>query len=196
MTVINTDPAARDDEPIFTLLGRDPCAPGAITQWAHLRRNRAFRLLYAGSAELQDELRKCAEAEAIAFSMEAYRTGVDETPSTESQPYSGDSVEQRNHNQQIADCVVSLREAAFHTNNALERLAALGIDSLAIHRANDKPGIPVFGLADALDTIHDADKAIAPKRTGTLPYPSRWPAVSRAIGDDRRTVCLELGDFV
>lgn len=118
---------ARDDEPIFTLLGRDECAPGAITEWARLRRMKALRHFEPGSPEHVEELHQCAET------------------------------------------VEHLRNAAYHVNESLEMLAKLGIDALAIHRANDKPGLPVFDLADALAAIREADEAVAPKRRGTQP---------------------------
>lgn len=60
--------AAKPDEPIFILLGRDPQAPGVIRDWV-IRRQRM--------GESGDKL---MEALSCASDMEAYRMGLDNTP--------------------------------------------------------------------------------------------------------------------
>lgn len=176
MIPTKTDPGPFDafdkalaDEPIFTLLGRDPASPSAITEWCRVRRNLAIKNCAARSDEMTDELRQCAEAEVIAFAMEDYRSGAEagvpqETVATNYSGAQGESHEQRARNLLVADTVAHLRAAAYHVNEACERLGELGIDSLAIHKANHKPGLPVFELCDALAAIKDADEAVAPKR--------------------------------
>ena len=68
-------------EPRFVLLGRDPAMPGAITEWARIRRMQAIRKhgnQRAGSKAsiaLKAELAQCNEAEEIALSAEEWRGG-------------------------------------------------------------------------------------------------------------------------
>lgn len=52
---------AEDDEPLFTLLARDPLAPGLVREWAHQR-------LAAGKDNAHTR-----EAFAVADKMEAWR---------------------------------------------------------------------------------------------------------------------------
>lgn len=69
---------AEDDEPMFTLLARDPQAPSLVRQWAD-RRNQAFwlRIDVTGSVPTPDQVakhvRKVDEARACADAMEAWR---------------------------------------------------------------------------------------------------------------------------
>jgi len=60
--------AALDDEPMFTLLARDPSAPHMVRQWAYERE----RAIAAGEKSLSDKA-KVAEARACAKAMEAWR---------------------------------------------------------------------------------------------------------------------------
>lgn len=74
----------------------------------------------------------------------------------------------------IAAASEALREAAYHTNNAIEHLDALGLDAKAINEMSGKTGFAVFTLSDALEQINMTADAITPKRAGVqqpLPMP-------------------------
>jgi hypothetical protein len=63
---------ALPDEPMFTLLGRDPAAPGLIRQWAQLRQCEVIGGMRPASDQaVCDEARRCADA------MEAWREAND-----------------------------------------------------------------------------------------------------------------------
>jgi hypothetical protein len=164
---------ARPDEPLFPLLGRDPAAPAAITEWCRVRRNTAIRTFAPGSEELVEELRQCADAEAVALQMQAYRTGWHEEEQERAERVAhsgvcGETPEQRERARLVADTVGHLREAAFHVNEAGERLAALGPDALAIYKASGMTGLPLLDLADVLGALREIDAAITPRR-GAVP---------------------------
>lgn len=68
------------DEPRFVLRGKDPAAPGAITEWARDRRNRAFREFNAieqpteqDRLKLKAELEQCREADDLAMQMREWQ---------------------------------------------------------------------------------------------------------------------------
>jgi hypothetical protein len=68
----------RPDEPYFLLLARDRLAPPLAQQWADDNRARALREFSEGTIdeERRDrELRKSTEAEAIGWTMQAYKAG-------------------------------------------------------------------------------------------------------------------------
>ncbi len=60
---------AAPDEPMFILLGRDPCAPVTVLFWAHLR-HVLYGLNVVGEAE------KVKEATQLAFDMGNWATGL------------------------------------------------------------------------------------------------------------------------
>lgn len=70
---------AEDDEPMFTLLARDPQASGLVRQWAA---QRDLRFWGAAEAPTPDELakhvRKVDEARACADAMDAWRLAREE----------------------------------------------------------------------------------------------------------------------
>ena len=67
--------SALPDEPIFTLLARDPTAPDVIRTWSRQRRDDIFKGPDAGafSDAQTDDLRKATEAEAVADEMTVWR---------------------------------------------------------------------------------------------------------------------------
>lgn len=152
---------ARGDEPIFTLLGRDPAAPSAITEWCRVRRNNALRDFTPGSPELVEELRQCADAEAIAFQMDDYRKGVtvaEEQVAPARVAHSGlmgETQEQRDQALALAQTVEHLRNAIYHMAEADALMDKLDFD--ASWR---------FEIAVSIGSIRAVDKHIAPKRGG------------------------------
>lgn len=73
-----------EGEPRFVLLGRDPAMPGAITEWARLRRMAAIRKYGTprsgtrSETKLKAELAQCHEAEEIALYADEWRKGHEE----------------------------------------------------------------------------------------------------------------------
>ena len=57
--------AAEDDEPMFTLLARDPMAPSLVRTWAEARRQRG---------RSQRDIDKADEAEQCAAAMERWQS--------------------------------------------------------------------------------------------------------------------------
>lgn len=158
---------AEDDEPIFTLLGRDPCAPATITEWTRLRRRAALSQFMDRSSKraqtaLQAELVQCAHAEGVAFAMESYRAGLGEAEAAKPMPtYSGNKkteteLAEAKRAADINGAVRSLREAAYHICNAKDAFAALGADPVLIAR-----------LGDMLITVNAAADDQTPHRAAT-----------------------------
>ena len=126
---------ARPDEPIFALLGRDFAAPAAITEWARIRRNRAIKL-YEGSRKSRDkellaaELKQCAEAEAVALTMEEWRKEEAAPEGNGRASYSelvktAEELAEVEHRKRRAAAIQHLSEAAYHVNEANAILAEL-----------------------------------------------------------------------
>jgi hypothetical protein len=68
----------RPGEPYFPLVGRDRLAPPLVQQWATDNRMRALREHDDGKISDEDldrELRKSTQAEAIGWAMQAYKAG-------------------------------------------------------------------------------------------------------------------------
>lgn len=59
---------ALPDEPLFTLLARDPCAPALLRLWADCRRDEITK-----GVRSEDDLRMCQEADESADEMEEWR---------------------------------------------------------------------------------------------------------------------------
>lgn len=66
--ITNCYAKAELDEPIFTLLGRDPAAPAAIERWADIRK----RMIWSGKKPRSD-MAMVQEAEDVAIAMRAWR---------------------------------------------------------------------------------------------------------------------------
>jgi alkylhydroperoxidase family enzyme len=66
---------AEPDEPMFTLIARDRCAPATVRVWATLRENRLRASdVECTPGEVMAELDQIAEARACADAMEVWRT--------------------------------------------------------------------------------------------------------------------------
>lgn len=127
---------AEPGEPLFPLLARDPCAPGAITEWCRLRRNRAIKL-WGDSKRVADkkllaaELDQCANAEEVALQFEEWHSSaapVDGARSAynEVKRTTEELAEADLRKRQDAACR-SLREAAYHLCEAKDALTALDL---------------------------------------------------------------------
>lgn len=81
---------ARPDELMFTLLERDPCAPGAILHWVDKRRILARD--EPDAEKRRERLRQCSEAEFIAFEMQDRQRGAaTSAPEPTKEYYSGNT---------------------------------------------------------------------------------------------------------
>lgn len=111
---------ARPDELIFTLLERDPCAPGTIAYWCDLRRKRATAIT-DDDARLQ-ELRQVSEAEFIGMTMLERQKGQasNEAAPLPAESYSGNERKVTKAEELLPKLRASLAEADFHIHNALE----------------------------------------------------------------------------
>lgn len=161
---------AKPEEPIFTLVGRDPHAPGTVLHWVAQARAEAMAL--DDDEKRRHGLQKCTEAELIACDMMTFRKGH---PAQSSAParktYSQAPVadpgrlDEARRRLAIAGAVQTLREAAYHAKLAQEQLAVLGID-------------PEM-LQAALDCLNGVANAHEPKRPGDVPQAE--PAAREAV---------------
>ncbi len=132
---------AAPGEPMFPLLGRDPCAPAAITEWCRLRRNLALKE-WGESANPRDkellaaELRQCANAEAVALEFNSWREDHTEAAVERAsyQPVIKSADEQamaakRHRRDHMGK---SLREAAYYLQEAKEAATALEMPAAAL----------------------------------------------------------------
>lgn len=144
-------------EPIFTLIGRDPCAPATITEWARLRRNRAIRLWGESQRRsdkvlLDAEMKQCAEAEELALEFGDYRSGAEEIegkPSTYQEVRrTKEELDQAEATKRRGEACRHLREAAYHLAEA----------RAALH------------LADAIDPggFYDTSMKLAERETNSV----------------------------
>lgn len=126
---------AKPGEPMFPLLGRDPAAPPAITEWARVRRNRAMKN-YGESSNaankelLAAELRQCANAEDIALQMGEWRTQhqIADGPARASYNDVIKSAEEQaeaDRRQRRITACQHLREAAYHLCEGKDGLVGL-----------------------------------------------------------------------
>jgi hypothetical protein len=123
-------------EPMFPLLGRDECAPAAITEWCRLRRNRAMKL-YGDSLNATDkellvaELVQCKNAEEVALEMGEWRkaesTPVADRPTYNEVIKSAEEIASADKRTRREQAVRHFREAAYHISEAHEILGALEI---------------------------------------------------------------------
>jgi len=113
---------AHEDEPIFTLLGRDPLAEPLVMDWAD-RARRAARLI-EDDKERVAELHKAREAEEVAFAMRAYRLKEPESLDAARASYNG-TAKAEGWREQLAIGVQKLRNAASAIAEAQEIFDAL-----------------------------------------------------------------------
>lgn len=126
-------------EPYFPLVGRDRLAPPLVQAWADKNRARALDEFASGliDAETRDrELRKSTQAEAIGWSMQAFKAGNEAkafiAASSSSKPtYSGHVVpEEQARRDRLqsgsVNAAAALHNAIAETNDLLELLKAEG----------------------------------------------------------------------
>lgn len=154
---------AKPDEPVFTLVARDPHAPATVLHWVDLARTSAMAI--DDHDQRRHDLQKCTEAEMIACDMITFRKGHPEqstAPARKSyaDPTAGATVsDEVKRRQAIGAAVQSLREAAYHTQVAREQLAAIGALGLG-------EGEMLGGSLDGLNFVACAHE---PKRPGYAP---------------------------
>lgn len=150
---------AKPGEPMFTLLGHDPCAPATITEWCRLRRNLALKQYGEGAAAtdkelLAAELRQCANAEEVALEFEEWRN-MKEAPSAAGGRATYNAViksaeelaEADRRTRREAACQ-HLREAAYHLGEAKAGLEQLELIGPNTERAMMEMQARVNGIAD------------------------------------------------
>lgn len=152
---------AKPDEPVFTLIARDPHAPATVVHWASLARAVAMEI--EDEEQRRHDLQKCTEAEMIACDMINYRKGHPEQSAAPARktynPAPAGVSDEVKRRQAIGAAVQSLREAAYHTQMAREQFTV--IDALG-------PGEAEM-LEATLDGINFVACAHEPKRPGYAP---------------------------
>lgn len=127
---------ALPQEPMFPILARDPCGPATITEWARLRRNRAFRLWGSSRAAdkklLDAELAQCAQAELIAEQMDDWRNKEQDEQVVERSSYNEvkkteEELREAAQRQVKEELCKHLREAAYHLCEARDGMHRLGL---------------------------------------------------------------------
>ena len=164
---------AKPDEPIFTLLGHDPDAPGAILHWVDLRRARLLAAEWRDPADLREELIQCTEAEMVAHEFRRWRTDMPATDTTTpkrgaaytGRQQSAEELSAAERSTMLAEALAHLREAAFHICEAKASFATLGLDNIT--------------LAVIEASVNEIADEHAPKRPGVQPdLPMPDPEVS------------------
>lgn len=162
----------REGEPYFLLIGRDRLAPGLVQEWADRNRARALDEFAAGLIDRDKrdhELRKSTQAEAIGWSMTAYKAGheamaaaaasVDE----EGPSYSG---HERDADTARRDRLQSARiRAASAINNAAAELNDL-LTLLENEFPEDRPLQLAKLNVSAVRSLQQISDAITPARRG------------------------------
>lgn len=159
---------ALPNEPRFVLLARDPAAPAAITEWARIRRNLAYKR-FGDSPRKRDrtvfeaELAQAAQAEEIAERMQVWRAGEGSEHDEESQAEKATYNEAKRSAEELAEArrierVKALckhwREAAYHLCEGMDGFAEMGLISDA-----DKAMFAAW-----LETLNFATDNLEPKR--------------------------------
>ena len=158
---------AQDEEIIFVLLARDEAAPATINFWVDLRRKSALGLVEHDPEAAKLELQKCTEAEAVAWEMDRWRKGhpAEDTTTPRRATYSGtvctSNADTAQAQRRIA-IVSALREAAYFATNAVELLS-----DGSLHGVEEADAL--IALTAAIQTIKDADAALAPRHSGAAP---------------------------
>jgi hypothetical protein len=160
----------RPGEPYFLLVGRDRLAPDLVLKWADKNRARALDEFGAGliDEEKRDrELRKSTQAEAIGWSMTAYKAGhmaQQAAEQTDNRPtYSGHELPAETARR---DRLQSARaRAASAINNAAAEVNDL-VELLKAEFENDRPP-ELEKLSDAVvGSLKAISDAITPRRVG------------------------------
>lgn len=145
-------------EPFFPLLARDDCAPGAMTEWARLRRNRALKLWGDSSnpsdaVKLAAELAQCAQAENLALEFADWRAGQADESLPQRSSYqeivrTAEELAEAGRRSKIDAAVRQLREAAYHVRNAHDGLKDLDLIGESTDRDLGFMLAQINGLAD------------------------------------------------
>lgn len=159
---------ARDNEPLFVLLGRDPDAPATVSFWVDQRRRRILAT-DAEPEQVRKELQQATEAESIAWEMNRYRKGepAQDTLLPQRATYSGEARapdEEAQRAQMIRQAVAAIREAAYHINLASEMLTTVESVEISPEHADG-----FHDLSEALKLVHKADATFSPARRGVQP---------------------------
>lgn len=142
--------SAKPDEPVFTLQGGDPLASGLVKQWAHERRAETARKLTAvGITEaeveaLKEDLRRCSQAEEIAWAMDEYRRGGGVVTKAKQDRYSG--WEETKEDEAVRERGAVLATAKHHVNEATSYVN----DAAQLLRNLDEPPIDIARRLDAV----------------------------------------------
>ena len=117
--------SAKDDEPIFTLQGGDPLAPGLVLLWAHHARKLARRLPFLTDKARERLLKKATSAEEVAWAMRDYlrNGGKPELKAEPQETYSGNERPQEaGWKTHVIAAERALAQAACELNDAAEFL--------------------------------------------------------------------------
>lgn len=142
----------------FTIREHDRAGPGAITEWARIRRNIAFKAYGTaptGEAErgLKAELAQCAEAETLALDWKEKQDSGEIAEEAVRATYSAvalteEQVTAAARQREIQTALRYLREAAFHLNNAIEANPLTATVEMAMGLEN------INATADAIEESH------------------------------------------
>lgn len=113
---------AHDDEPIFTLLARDPLAEAIVLEWADRARKAARSL--EDDKERIAEMRKAKDAEEVAWAMRRYRLEEPESVESTRASYNPEA-KTESWREQLALGVQLLRNAAAGIESAKDIFEAL-----------------------------------------------------------------------
>ncbi len=127
---------ASADEPVFTLIGRDPDGPATVRFWSDTRRKRISSAMIdiddPVPEEWKDDLRRCTEADVVADDMERWRRGL---PPEVAADHGDDEIREALKHEGVA---TSMREADYHLTAACEAIATReGYDPDALIRLGE-----------------------------------------------------------
>lgn len=116
---------AKPNEPVFTLIARDPHAPAAILFWVDMVRKDVFGGDF-DSEKAKEKLIQCTEAEMLAWEMDRWRKGLgeDKLEGFRATIHGGPVDTKALKQASVVDEIVNhLAEAQYHANEAAEKLA-------------------------------------------------------------------------
>lgn len=153
-------PRLEPGEDRFTIREKDLAGPGAMTEWARIRRNLAFRTYGTnptGDAKrlLEAELQQCAEAEQKALDWKDRQQGQAEAD-VQRATYSGASLTEEQvtaakRQKNLTALCQALREAAYHACEIIEQDGPKVDPALVEHHAaiNEIANALEFGAREA-----------------------------------------------
>lgn len=142
--------SAKPDEPVFTLQGGDPLAPGLVLEWVKQRRTNAVKrqsdAIESGDqrslADAEEDLERCTAAEQIAWAMKDYARGETVQPEKSAEQVA------TSRGQGCAEVVEHISEADYHLHAAAQIIASFG------------PADPLLPAALKLTSFHEELGAI------------------------------------